>query len=53
LMVTKWAYWRHVRISRVQDGGSFQLNPLVIPDRLTILHWIITNQIRWYKQIAL
>jgi len=41
------------RMSRFQDGGSFQLNPLVMPGRLRILHTIVTNHIRRYKQIAL
>ena len=41
------------RTSRFQDGGSFQLNPLVTTGRLRNLRKIVTNQIRWYKQIAL
>jgi hypothetical protein len=40
-------------ISRFQDGGSFQLRPLVTASRLRNLHRIVTNQIRRYKQIAL
>ena len=40
-------------ISRFQDGGSFQLNPLVTTGRLRILSRIVTNQIRRYKQITL
>jgi hypothetical protein len=39
------------RISHFQDGGSFQLNPLVTTCRLGILHRIVTNQIHRYKQI--
>jgi len=41
------------RISRFQDGGSFQLYPLVTTCRLRILRGIVTNQIRQCKQIAL
>jgi len=41
------------RISRFQDGGFFQLDPLVTICRLRILCRIVTNQIRLYKQIAL
>ena len=41
------------RISRFQDGGSFQLNPLVTTCRLRILCRMVTNQIQRYKQIAL
>jgi len=40
-------------ISRFQDGGSFQLNPLYTTGRLRILSRIVTNQIRRYEQIAL
>jgi hypothetical protein len=40
-------------ISRFQDGGSFQLNPLVTTGRLRILRRMVINQIRRYKQIAL
>ena len=32
---------------------GFQLNPLVTTGGLIILHRIVTNQIRGYKQIAL
>jgi len=41
------------RISRFQDGGSFQLNTLVTTGRLRMLQRKVTNQIRRYKQIAL
>ena len=43
------------RISRIQDVGSFQLNPLVTTGRLKILRRIVTNQIgiRRYLQIEL
>ena len=41
------------RISRFQDGGSFQLDPLFTTCRLRILRRIVTNQIRRYKQLAL
>jgi len=37
------------RISRFQDGGSFQLDPLVTNCRLRILRKIVTNQILRYK----
>jgi hypothetical protein len=40
------------RISRFQDGGPFQLDPLVTTCRLRILCRLVTNQIRRYKQIA-
>jgi len=40
-------------LSRFQDGGSFQLDPLVTTCILRILRIILTNQIRRYKQIAL
>jgi len=40
-------------ISHFQDGGSFQLNPLVMTGILIILRTIVTNQIRPYKQIEL
>ena len=41
------------RISRFQEGGSFQLNSLIMTGRLRILRRIVTNQIQRYKQIAL
>jgi len=41
------------RISHFQDGGSFQLEPLVTTCRLRTLRRIVTNHIRRYKQIAL
>jgi len=41
------------RISRFQDGGSFQQDPLVTTYRLKIVRRIVANQIRRYKQITL
>ena len=38
-------------ISRFQDGGSFQLNPLVTTGRLIILRTLVINQIRPYTKL--